>query len=96
MDLGDTGRTTDEDDLVDGALLDGSILKNLGDGLQGTLEGLGVQVLETSTGNLEEEILAIKERVNLNGGLSTVGQSALGTLASSPESPERAGVAGDI
>lgn len=96
LDLGDTGRTTDEDDLVDGALLAGSVLEDLGNGLESTAEGLGVQLLETSTGDLEEEIIAIEQRVDLNGGLSTAGQGTLGTLASSSETAQGTGILGDV
>jgi hypothetical protein len=92
LDLGDTGRTTDKDDLVNGLLLNGSILEDLGNGLESTRESLGVQVLETSTGDLDVEILAIEERVDLNGGLSTAGEGTLGTLASGSQASESTGV----
>ena len=96
LDLGDTGRTTDEDDLVNGLLLDGGVLENLGNGLNGTRESLGVQVLETSTGDGHSEVLTVEERVDLNGGLGTAGESTLGTLTSSSETSEGTGVAGKI
>lgn len=96
LDLGDTGRTTDKDDLVDAALLDTRILENLSNGLQGTGESLSVEVFETGTGDLKKEVLAVEERVNLDGGLSTVGESSLGTLASSPESTESTRVGRDV
>lgn len=96
LDLGDTGRTTDEDNLVNSALLAGSVLEDLGDGLESTAEGLGVQLLETSTGDLKEEIIAIEQRVDLNGGLSTAGEGTLGTLASSSETAQGTGILGDV
>ena len=68
----------------------------MGDRLQSTLERLGVQILETSTGDLEEEIIAIEERVNLNSGLSTVREGTLGTLASSAETTESTRVGSKI
>ena len=96
LDAGDTGGATDKDDLVDRALLDSGILENLGNGLEGAGESLGVQVLETSTSDLHVEVLAVEERVDLNGGLSTARESALGALAGSPEPPEGAGIAGEV
>jgi hypothetical protein len=96
LNAGDTGGTTNKDDLVNLALLHSRVLENLLDGLQSTAERLGVQVLETSTGDGRVEVLTIEERVNLNGGLSSVGQSTLSTLTSSSQTAESAGVARQI
>ena len=85
LDLGDTGGTTNKDDLVNLALVDGGILHDLGNGVEGTGESLLVQVLETSTGDVGVEVLTVEQRVDLNSGLGGVGESTLGTLASSPE-----------
>lgn len=96
LDLGDTGGTANKDDLVDLALVDGSILDDLLHGLDSAVESLGVQVLETSTGDVGGEVLAIEERIDLDGGLGGVGESTLGTLASSAETAQGTGVAGDV
>jgi hypothetical protein len=96
LDAGDTGGTTDEDDLVNGALLDGGVLEDLGDGLESAREGLGVKVLETGTGDGHGEVLTIEERVDLNGGLGTAGESTLGTLASSSQATEGTGIAAEV
>lgn len=96
LDTGNTGGTTDKDDLVDLALLDGSILEDLLNGSEGAVESLGVQLLETSTGDGGVEVLALEERVNLNSGLGGVGESTLGTLASSPQTTESTGVTRDV
>lgn len=96
LDAGNTGGTTDEDDLVNAALLDSSVLEDLGNRLEGAVESLGVQVLETSTGNLGGEVLTIEERVDLNSGLGGVGKGTLGTLASSAETAESTGIARKI
>jgi hypothetical protein len=95
LDLGDTGRTTNKHDLVDLVLGDGRVLQHLLNGLEGTGESLLVQVLETSTGDVGIEVLAIEERVDLNGGLGGVGQSTLGALASCPETTKGTGIARD-
>ncbi|CAF3600455.1 unnamed protein product [Fusarium graminearum] len=96
LDLGDTGGTTDKDDLVNGLLLDSSVLEDLSNGLDGARESLGVQVLETGTGDGHGEVLTVEERVNLNGGLGTAGESTLGTLTSSSETSEGTGIAREV
>jgi len=96
LNLGDTGGTANKDDLIDLLLVDRSVLEDLGDRVEGASEGLGVQVLETGTGDLEEEVLAVEQRVDLNGGLGTVGESTLGTLASSSQTTESTRIAADV
>ena len=96
LNLGNTGGATNEDDLVDLALVNVGILQHLFNRLDGSVEGLGVQVLETSTGNVGVEIFSIEEGVDLNGGLGSVGQRSLGTLASSAETTECTGVTRQI
>lgn len=86
LNLGDTGRATNEDNLVDLGLVDTRVLENLVDWGNGALEGLGIEVLEPGTCYAGVEVLAIEQRVNLDSGLGTVGKSTLGTLASSAES----------
>jgi hypothetical protein len=96
LDTGDTGGTTDEDNLVNGLLVDRSILEDLGNRLNSAVEGLGVELFETSTGDGDAVVMAIEETVDLNGGLGTAGQSTLGTLASSTETTKGTGVTGEI
>jgi len=96
LDLGDTGGTTNKDDLVNLVLGKSGVLENLGNGVQSASEGLLVQVLETSTGNVGVEVLTVEQRVDLNSGLGGVGESTLGTLASSPETTKGTGVTADV
>lgn len=96
LDTGDTGGTTDKDDLIDLGLLDTRVLQDLLDRVKGAGEGLGVQVLETGTGDGGVEVLTIEERVNLDGGLGSVGESTLGTLAGGTETTKGTGIAGQI
>ena len=96
LDLGDTGGTTDKDDLVNLRLVDAGVLEDLLDRLEGAVEGLGVQVLETGTGDVGVEVLAVEERVDLNGGLGGVGESTLGTLAGGSETAKSAGISGKV
>lgn len=96
LDLWDTGRTTNKNDLINLALIDVGILKNLGNWVQSTIEGLGVEILETGTGDLGVEVLTVEEGVDFNSGLGTVGKSSLSTLASSAETSQGTGVARHI
>lgn len=65
-------------------------------GVNGAVESFGIEILETSTGDLGVEVFAVEQRVNLDGGLSTVGESSLSTLAGSPESSESAGITREV
>lgn len=96
LDLGDTGGTTNKDDLVNLVLGKAGILENLGNRVQSASKGLLVQVLETSTGDVGVEVLTVEQRVDLNSGLGGVGESTLGTLASSPETTEGTSVTADV
>jgi hypothetical protein len=96
LDLGNTGGTTDKDDLVDLGLVDVGILEDLGNGVKSASEGLLVQVLETSTGDVGVEVLTVEQRVDLDSSLGGVGQRTLGTLASSAETAESTGITRDI
>jgi hypothetical protein len=92
LNLGDTGGATNKDDLVNLVLGDVGVLENLSNRVKGAGESLLVQVLETSTCDVGVEVLAIEQRVDLNSGLGGVGESTLGTLASSPETAQGAGI----
>ena len=96
LDTGNTSGTTDENDLVNLGLLNLGILDDLLNRLDGALEGLVVDVLETGTGDLGVEVLAVEEGVDLDGGLGTVGESTLGTLASGSQTAEGTGVVGHV
>jgi hypothetical protein len=96
LDLGDTGGATNENDLIDLLLGDVGVLENLSNRVKSARESLLVQVLETSTGDVSVEVLAIEKRVDLDRGLGGVGERTLGTLASSSETAQGAGIAGDI
>mmetsp|Transcript_20197 Transcript_20197/g.58557 ORF Transcript_20197/g.58557 Transcript_20197/m.58557 type:complete len:686 (-) Transcript_20197:20-2077(-) len=96
LDLGDTGRTSNEHDLVDLALGNLGIAKDLLARVHALLEVVHAQILETGTGDGRVEIDTIKERVNLNVGLSAARKRTLGTFASSSETTKGALVAAHI
>lgn len=96
LDARDTGGTADQDNFVNLGLVKARILDNLLDGVKCAAEGLGVEVLETSTSDLGVEVLTVEKRVNLDSGLRTVGQGSLSTLTGGPESSESTGIARKI
>jgi hypothetical protein len=92
LDTGDTSGTTNEDNLVDEALVDLGVSENTVDGLDGGSEEILAELLETSTGDGGVEVDTLEERVDLNGGLSRRRQGSLGTLASSAETTQSTAV----
>ena len=88
LDAGNTGRATDEDDLVDLGLVDLGIGQDAVDGLEGRAEQILAQLLKTSAGDRGVEIDTLEERVDLNRRLGRRRQSALRTLASGAETTE--------
>lgn len=80
LNLGDTGRTTDEDDVVNLGLLELSVLEDLLNGLHGLLEEINVELLELSLGESLGEVLAVVEGLDLNTGALLRRQSTLGLL----------------
>lgn len=96
LDTRNTGGATNKDDLVNLVLRNARVLEDLLDGVEGARESLGVKVLETSTGDRGVEVLTVEERVNLDGGLGSVGQGTLSTLASSAETTESTSITGEI
>lgn len=85
---GNTCAATNQDDLVNLALLERSILQDLLNGLDCAVESLAVDVLESGAGDVGVEVLAVEERIDLDRGLGAVGQSTLGAFASSSQTAE--------
>jgi NAD-specific glutamate dehydrogenase len=96
LDLGDTGGTADQDNLVDGGLVGLGVAEDTLDGLHGGAEQVLAELLETSTGDGGVEVDTLEERVDFDGGLGRRGESALGTLASSAQTAESTGVGSKI
>ncbi|KAI3485069.1 hypothetical protein L1887_51742 [Cichorium endivia] len=96
LDLGDTGGTTDEDDLVDGSLVDLGVAEDLLDGLDRVREEVTAELLETGTGDGGVEVDTLEERVDLDGGLGSRRESALSALTGGAETTEGTGVGGQV
>jgi hypothetical protein len=96
LDLGDTGGTTDQDDLVDGGLVDLGVAEDTLDGLHGGTEEVLAKLLETGTGDGGVEVDTLVKGVDLDRGLGRGGKGALGTLASSAQTTQSTGVGGQV
>ena len=92
LDTGNTGGTTDEDDLVDLALVDLGVGEDAVDRLDCGAEKILAQLLETGTGDGGVEVDTLEERVDLNGGLCGRREGTLGTLASGAQTAQGTGV----
>jgi hypothetical protein len=91
-DTRDTGRTADEDDLVDVRLVDLRVAEDLLDRVEGRAEEVLAQFLEAGTGEGGVEVDTLEERVDLDRRLGGGRESALGTLASGAKTADGAGV----
>lgn len=77
LNLGDTSGTTDQNDVVDLALLDVGVLENLLNGLQGLLEEIHVELLKLGSGKSLGEVVTLEESLNLNTGAHLGRESSL-------------------
>eukprot|EP01084_Bolivina_argentea_P109176 195133_1 len=96
LDLGDTGGATNQDDVVDGALVHLGVVHDLLDGVQGVLEEVGAHLLELGTGDGGLEVNVVEQGVDLDGGLGHAGEGALGALAGGAEAAEGALALGGV
>lgn len=80
LNLGDTGGTTDQDDLVDLGLGHLGVGKDILHRLQSLLEEIRVQSLELGTGQSLLEVLTVEEGLNTELHGRSGGQSTLGLL----------------
>lgn len=96
LNLGDTGGTTNKDDLVDGRLVALGVTENTLDGLHGGAEEILAQLFETSTGDGCVEVNTLEQGVDFDRSLGGGRKSALGTLAGGAETAESTSVGGEI
>src|SRR5690606_2564043 len=96
LDLWNTGGSTNEDDLVDGHLVDLGVAEDTLNGVHGGAEQVLAKLLETGTGNRGVEINTLVERIDFDGSLSGRREGTLGTLASSAETTKGTSVGGEI
>ena len=96
LNLGDTGGSTNKDDLVDLTLGDVGVLEDLLDGGHALAELGHAQLLELGTGDVDVEILTLGEGLAVDFRLMGAGQNSLGLLALSSKTTEGTSVALDV
>ena len=96
LDLGDTGGTTDKDDIVNLGLGNLGILENLLDRLEGLLEKVVVELLELGASQSLGEIFAVEEGLDLNTSRHLARKGTLGLLGLTLELAHGLGVLGNI
>lgn len=96
LNLGDTGGTTNEDDIVNLLLLQLGVIENLLDGLESALEEVHVELLELGTGKSLGEVVALEESLDLDTGGHLRRQSTLGLLCLTLELTHGLEVLGDV
>ena len=89
LDLGDTSRSSNKDNLVNSSLGDLGISQDLFARVHALLEVVHVQVLETGTGDGSIVVNTVEEGVDFNVCLGGRRKSTLGTFASGSETTKR-------
>merc|ERR1719189_1584750 len=96
LDLGDPGGASDQNNVVDGALVHLGVPHGLLHRLQGSLEEVRAELFKPGPGDAGVEVNTLEQRVNLDVGLSGSRQSSLGSLTSSSQPPQSSLVALDV
>merc|ERR1712018_957161 len=90
------GGATDKDNVVDGGFVKLGIPHCLLHWIEGALEKVRAELLESSSGDGRVEVDAIKEGVDLNAGLCGGREGSLGSLTGSPQPPEGSLVSSEV
>jgi hypothetical protein len=96
LNLGDTGRTTNEDDVINVGLLELGVLENLLNRLHGLLEEVNVELLELGAGQGLGEVVALEEGLDLNASAELRRKGTLGLLGLTLELAHGLEVLGDV
>ncbi len=96
LDLGDPDGASDEDNVVDAALVHLGIPHGLLDGIKSSLEEVRAVLLEPGPGDGCVEVDILEQGVDLNVGLGRGRQGSFGPLASSSQPPKSSLVTLDV
>nr|CAA55170.1 LAC ORF [Drosophila auraria] len=96
LDLGDASGAAHKHDVVDLALVHLGVGERLLHGLQGVAEEVCAQLLEAGAAHLGVEVVALEQRVDLDGGFRAGGQCALCPLSSRAEAAQGSGVGAEV
>jgi hypothetical protein len=96
LNFGNTGGTSNQNEIVDLSLGETGILKRVFDGSHTLFELINAQFFELSSGHAEREVFTIGEGLTLNSGLMSSRESSLGLFALSSKTTESSVVSLDI
>lgn len=96
LNLGDASGATHKNDIMDLALVHLGVPKGFLHWLNGSTEQVCIELLETRPGDGGVEVCALIEGVNLNAGLGTARECALGTFACRTQTAHCSLVVGDF
>ncbi|PON56605.1 Glutamate dehydrogenase, NAD-specific [Parasponia andersonii] len=94
--LGNPGRTSNKDHVMNTALVHLCIPQTLLNRLHTLPKEIHVELLKSSTSNRRVIINTVEKGINFKGSLSGRGESPLGPLTSSPKPPKSSWVATDV
>ncbi|GER32821.1 NAD-specific glutamate dehydrogenase [Striga asiatica] len=92
LNLGNSGRASNQDDIMDVSLVHPSVSQATLDGHDALFKQVHVEILEFSTGNARVEVDSLVQALNIHSGLS----NPLGPLAGCPQPPYGSGVLGEV
>jgi hypothetical protein len=96
LNFGNTGGTSNQNEIVDLSLGETGILKSVFDGSHTLFELINAQFFELSSGHAEREVFTIGEGLTLNSGLMSSRESSLGLFALSSKTTESSVVSLDV
>jgi len=96
LDLGDSGGSSNEDNLVNCSLGHVGVLEDVLYWGHALSEEVNAELLELGTGHVVSEVLTVGKGLALNDSLMGSGEGSLGLFALSSESSERSVVGGDV
>ena len=96
LDLGDTGRTTNKNNVINFCARDLGVFEDLVDGVNRRLEGDGVDLLKSGTGDVGRKVCTLVKRVDFDCGLRNRRESSLGTFTGRSQTTHSAWIVGDV
>ncbi len=96
LNLGDSGTSSDQDDVMDLVLGNLGVSQDLLDWLDSVLEVVAAEILKLGSGDIKREVLSVLQGINIDLGRVDSGQHSLGSLALSSESSQSLLIVSDV
>nr|QES95443.1 heat shock 70 kDa protein [Philasterides dicentrarchi] len=96
LDFGNSGRSSDQNDILDGVFGDSGVFQDFFDRGHTVFEVLQAQFFEFSSGDGDNEVFRFGQRVDFDGGLGGGGQDSFGSFTLGSQSSQGSGVSSDI